>query len=96
VLLPPPPKAATDTVLTTAPLALVNAFASALVIQNTLSRLISNILSQKSSVNALRSAGGIGVRVPIEVEAEQLRERYPDGLYERTLLTARVRDAELR
>ena len=74
----------------------VNAFASAFVIQNTLSRLISNILSQKSSVNALRSAGGIGVRVPIEVEAEQLRERYPDGLYERTLLTARVRDAELR
>jgi len=57
-------EAATDTVLTTAPFASVNAAASVLVIQKALSKLIRKILSQKSSVNASRSAAGIGVRVP--------------------------------
>jgi hypothetical protein len=62
-LLPPPPSAATDTVLTTAPRDARSGDASDLVTQNALNKLMRRIRSQNSSVSASRSAGGIGVRV---------------------------------
>src|ERR1022692_1657646 len=64
VLLAPPPNADIDTVLTTAPFEDRSAPARDWVIQKALSRLMRKIRSQKSSVSASRSAGGIGVRVP--------------------------------